>query len=399
MLDLGLRLGLETAGLESRTVAYVEWESYAASQLIALMEAGALDAAPVWCGDLGKFDGKPFRGLVDIIIGGLPCQPYSVAGKRIGNDDARSWGDGGGPIAHAVRIMGEVRPTLAFFENVPAWVTGGHFARFGEELSGLGYTIEKPLFLAAEDVGASHKRERVFVMAYRAGERLSRRRIHEPAGRIDSADASGYGAELADTRRECDQRWGNAGVMAGESNHAKSQTQERQRRGNAASDSFSQVADTQHARPHAAEISSSADARNDGHARRAIATSESTGLCNANGKMEHAANIGHQRCAQPAGSSIGLADGNGELADANGGLPIFAPSPNDPRWAGIIRDHPHLAPALESGVRVLADGATVSVDESRRHQLRAIGNGAVPIAFSLAITTLAREAGLNDFMP
>lgn len=163
MLDLGLRI----AG-DFRTVCYVEREAFAASQLVALMEAGCLDVAPVYA-DLSTFDGRPWRGKVDWLIGGLPCQPYSVAGKRIGNEDKRSWGDGDGPIPHAIRIIGEVDPAVVCFENVPAWVTGGFFQPVAEALSAMGYRVEKPLFIAAEDVGASHKRERVFVMAHREG--------------------------------------------------------------------------------------------------------------------------------------------------------------------------------------------------------------------------------------
>jgi len=74
---------------------------------------------------------------------------------------------------------------------------------------------------------------------------------------------------------------------------------------------------------------------------------------------------------------------------------LFAPGPSDPRWGAIVAARPWLAPATKSGVRVLADGAPAPLDASRRDQLRAVGNGAVPLCASLAFVILAREAGMN----
>jgi DNA (cytosine-5)-methyltransferase 1 len=127
------------------------------------MEDEALGQAPVW-DNLLTFNGTPWRGVVDIIAAGIPCVSYSVAGKRRGNDDERAlWPE-------LVRVVGEVRPSMVFIENVPAFVTGGHFQPAGEELSRLGYQIEDPVFLRAEDVGAPHRRERVFILAHATGQ-------------------------------------------------------------------------------------------------------------------------------------------------------------------------------------------------------------------------------------
>ena len=184
MLDEAVRLVFPGAV----TAAYCEWEAYAASVLLARMEDATLEPAPVWNGDLRDFNAQPFRGVVDLLVAGLPCQPYSLAGKQRGNDDARSWGEAGdGPIPHFLRIVAECRPAVVFLENVPAWVMGGWFRPVGEELCRLGYEIEEPVFLAAGDVGASHERERVFVLAHLPGERGEGWRLPEPA----VADANG----------------------------------------------------------------------------------------------------------------------------------------------------------------------------------------------------------------
>ena len=152
----GIDLGLKRTYPGYRTVCHIEREAYAAAVLVKQMEEGRLDQAPIWS-DLGSFHGRQWRGVVDIITAGLPCQPYSVAGRQKGDADERYiWPE-------FFRIVREVRPSLVFLENVPgllAW-----FRPIGEELSGMGYEFEAGLFSAAE-VGASHKRQRLFILAH-----------------------------------------------------------------------------------------------------------------------------------------------------------------------------------------------------------------------------------------
>lgn len=152
----GIDLGLKRTYPGYRTVCHIEREAYAAAVLVKRMEEGRLDQAAVW-DDLTTFDGRRWRGQVDIITAGLPCQPYSVAGQQKGDQDERYiWPE-------FFRIVSEVQPSLVFLENVPgllAW-----FRPIGEELSGMGYEFEAGLFSAAE-VGASHKRQRLFILAH-----------------------------------------------------------------------------------------------------------------------------------------------------------------------------------------------------------------------------------------
>ncbi len=155
MLDIGVSIALEHLGFRTRAAALCEWEAYAAACLLARMEDATLEPCSIWCGDLRDFDANPFRGVVDVLAAGLPCQPYSVAGKQLGNADHRSHGDDGvGPIPQFLRIVAECRPAVVFLENVPPWVRDGWFRPVGEELSRMGYTVKNPLFITAESAVA-----------------------------------------------------------------------------------------------------------------------------------------------------------------------------------------------------------------------------------------------------
>jgi DNA (cytosine-5)-methyltransferase 1 len=177
-----------------RTVCYVEREAYAAATLVARMEDKTLDCAPVW-DDVTTFDGKPWRGTVDIILGGYPCTPFSVAGKRRGADDPRHlW-------PHFARIIDECEPEWVFLENVANHINLGYREVRGE-LEELGYDVTEGLFTAAE-VGATHKRQRLFVLAHtKRGGRWQSTGDIDPQGqslrppqRQEGASGSGSGRE------------------------------------------------------------------------------------------------------------------------------------------------------------------------------------------------------------
>jgi DNA (cytosine-5)-methyltransferase 1 len=254
-LDLGLRVALGN----TRTVCWVEWDAYPAALLAARIQDQALDDAPLWS-DARTFDGRPWRGVVDCVVGGYPCQPFSVAGKRRGADDPRHlW-------PHIARIVGEVRPRFCFFENVRNHINLG-LEQVRADLRGMGYRVEAGIFSAAE-VGASHRRERLFILAHTEGARLERRSVR--------GDANAH--ELA--------AW--------------------------------------------------------------------------SGSPE---------------------------------VDLLAPGPDDLAWRSILDRHPGLAPATQSPLRGLADGAAPGV-AGRAEQLRAGGNGVVPLQAAYAFSVLARRAGI-----
>jgi DNA (cytosine-5)-methyltransferase 1 len=189
----GLDLGLVLAIPGYRAVGYVERDAFAAATLVARMEDTSLDCAPVW-DDVATFDGRPWRGAVDIVTAGYPCQPFSVAGRRRGADDPRHlW-------PHVARIIAEVEPPFVFLENVAHHLRLG-FPEVASGLVGIGYRLAAGLFTAAE-VGAPHKRERLFILAIREGDgeadpaRLLRNPVErpEPNGEsvaLDDADSAG----------------------------------------------------------------------------------------------------------------------------------------------------------------------------------------------------------------
>lgn len=191
----GFSLGLERAGFE--TVAFCEIDEYARKVL-----AKHWPGVPIY-GDVRnvtaetitdtKGDGcgqRRARGIVvngqngsseettisagpiDIITGGFPCQDISHAGKQAGIEGERSglWGE-------LARIIGEVRPRYAIVENVPALLSGDRGRWFGRvlgDLAEIGYDCEWHC-IPASHIGASHRRDRVWIIAYSSSERLYRK--------------------------------------------------------------------------------------------------------------------------------------------------------------------------------------------------------------------------------
>jgi len=159
----GLELGLSLAlGDAYRTVCFVEREVYAASILVSRMAEGRLHQAPVW-DDLTTFDGRRWRGCVDLLSAGFPCQPFSAAGKRQADtDDRHLW-------PHVRRVINGARPGLVFLENVGALVSTRQrdgrpaYMVVRNELERLGYRVTETL-VRASDVGAPHQRARIFIL-------------------------------------------------------------------------------------------------------------------------------------------------------------------------------------------------------------------------------------------
>lgn len=189
----GMQLGLKLAARSHRTICYVEREAFAVNHLAEKGAAGALDRAPIWS-DLRTFDGRPWRGVVDLVSAGFPCQPFSQAGARLGTADPR-W------LWPAIeRIVGECEPGLVFLENVPGLVRRG-LDQVLQGLARLGFDAEWDVF-SAEDVGAPRVRKRLFLLAHTHGRGREELRLAEsawePSALRDEPDGRGAVRQLGD---------------------------------------------------------------------------------------------------------------------------------------------------------------------------------------------------------
>ena len=140
-----------------RTRCAVEIDAYARSVLISRQRDGCLDLFPVW-DDVRTFDGRPWRGAIDVISGGFPCQDISVAGAGAGIEGPRS-----GLWKEFARIIGEVGPRFVLVENSPA-LTGRGLGTVLGDLATLGYDAKWGV-LGAHHAGAPHRRDRIWIVA------------------------------------------------------------------------------------------------------------------------------------------------------------------------------------------------------------------------------------------
>lgn len=138
--------------LGHRCVCAVEWEPYAQAVLVARQNDGTFPPFPIW-DDVQTFDGRPWRGIVDIVAGGFPCQAYSsaVAGKSVADD---LWPE-------MRRIVADVAPRYVFAENVSRRTIDAA----ADDCESMGYQV-RCISLSAKDLGADHVRRRYWLLAY-----------------------------------------------------------------------------------------------------------------------------------------------------------------------------------------------------------------------------------------
>lgn len=318
-LDLALGLAL---GEHYRTVCYVEREAYAAAALVARMADQALDSAPVW-DDLLTFDARRWRGALDLLSAGYPCQPFSTAGKLRGEKDPRHlW-------PRVRQIISQCRPRWVILENVSNHLRiGGH--KVARDLQRMGYSVAGTLRTASE-AGAPHKRERLFILAYREGVERGVQ-LHSGKSQQAGIEPRGSGEGVADAGRERHQRRGAAREVGGAAPAQLGEACEREWPRDAADD-------------------------------------RSTGVGDAD----------EQGLEGRSGSECGGGDE----------LPAWPPGPAErDRWSWVLERWPRLAPAVEPELRGLADGLSPRVD-----RLRAAGNGVCPEEAADALLELALALG------
>lgn len=387
MLDEGLHSAFDYLGIQSRAVGYVERDAYAAACLLARMEEQSLEPAPVWAGNLEDVRWESWHGSVDFIVAGFPCQPWSAAGQQKGTDDARwIWP----AIADAVRRSGSWGVAL---ENVRGLVSGGGLDPVLGELADMGFVAQWGIVSAAS-VGASHRRERIFILAVREGRGLGE--LRESSGgdgfseRGDKAmaDTTSNGHTIGGGQRNLCEAHGrpDGGVFPEHSG---------------ASGAMANASGGQFQEPwRGAQGRNGAGSAGEDMAHSAIC---SEGGCS--GAIEsNAPGVTARYGDEVADTRQPRREGRelGELSSARGGdegrttselchALLFAPGPADPRWGSILARNPGLAPSIEPGFCVLVDGLAVTLDESRADQLRCAGNGVVALEAAAAFVELAER--------
>lgn len=184
-----------------RTVCAVEINDHCRRVLMQRQDDGILQPFPIW-DDVTTFDGRPWRGRVDVVSGGFPCQDISAAGKGAGIDGEQS-----GLWSEMARIIGEVRPRFAFVENSPRLTSRGLDRVLGD-LSSLGYDARWGVVSAADAIWSfgtpafDHLRERIWIVAtdYTQSQRRRPRRLPIGAGK-ENSDARIGGVAAADVPR------------------------------------------------------------------------------------------------------------------------------------------------------------------------------------------------------
>lgn len=376
----GLDLGIELAVPGARTVCMVEREGFAIAQLVSAMEAGLLAPAPIWS-DARTFNGRQWRGAVDGLIGGIPCQPHSLAGKRLGEEDERDlW-------STARRILVQSGAWFALIENVRGMLTSGGAERVWRDLRRLGFTVEGGLFTASE-VGATHERERFFLLAVAdsasrghqsgpwrhgvCGEEIPAVRLSE-LGEL-SKDVPGVSLADAICERRCGGhgRWQDAeDVDASGKGSVRSL------------------------------VDASGIGRGEGQpkselrgGRDTIASAGDSAWRNVDDatRDRNQRGVGNQAGTQHSSSSykhiVEPNEGRWRPHDVNagGGVGLFPPGPSDlSSW----RDTLERAPELEPAFRRVADGLATRLDIARVDRLRMLGNGVVPLEAAYAFRTLS----------
>ena len=139
-------------------VCAVEKEPYCREVLLRRQRDGMLPLFPIW-DDIQTFTGDPWRGYVDVVTAGFPCQPYSAAKHGRGNE-ASLWKE-------TYQVITTVVPKFVFLENVPG--VSRDLSGIRNDLQAMGYCVHSPAKIAAACVGAPHIRERVWVFAHAYG--------------------------------------------------------------------------------------------------------------------------------------------------------------------------------------------------------------------------------------
>lgn len=222
----GFALGCEWAGME--TVAFCETDDFCRRWLA--HEWPDIPCFPDIRELTGEFVDKIF-GEIDLICGGFPCQPYSVAGKRRGaSDDRDLWPE-------MFRVISEVRPRWVVGENTPG-LDGLALDGIISDLESLGYETAPPFEIPACAVDAPHKRSRLFIVAHAAGGRWS-----DGGGEVSTTRSEGQAGRHSSERDVANARYTQRGSHNARGNIANGENTRGQESDSRAGERSEDVAD------------------------------------------------------------------------------------------------------------------------------------------------------------
>jgi DNA (cytosine-5)-methyltransferase 1 len=318
-----LDVAIQSVGVQ--TIGYCEYDPWCGEILQHRMASGHLDSAPLWR-DLKTLDGYGLPAGVDLIYGGIPCQPHSNAGNRQGAEDPRDlW-----PATR--RLLGEIRPRIFFLENVAGFTTrNGDTPAFAysviADLAALGY-VGRAGIVQAADAGAPHSRARWFCLATLVNADGERPVYGQPEKHAAETGIQTFGDVSPGKRDVAD---------AGYDRGTEQELQQGER---------TEVADS---------------------VAQSLAAAERT------------------RRAWGSGSGTQGARGQASRAGSRGAFP---PHRLSAEWPGIVAERPEYAPAIEPDLCGVVDGHTVELDKDRRKRLAALGNAVVPAQVIKALEVL-----------
>lgn len=341
----GLELGLHLAEPRANPVVFVEQDEFCQS-ILQRRWPGAF----IWDNVL-TFDGRPWLGCIDVFTAGFPCQPWSLAGERKGTADER-W-----IFPQIGELIRQVGPEWVFLENVPALITGGGLALVLGTLADLGFDAAWGVF-SCEQLGASHRRKRVFILAHSQSLQCGQ-------GRPASTERSRAPLRLGQDVGHPDSLRGR-GDRISDPGHSKVKGPDEAMADSDSPDLWKQPESIPRGE-RAAEPGWNGQDLADSHGVRRWGT-----------LWERRHEIGR--------SGPVLADGDGERLSIGqeqhkpqfpttfgSSLPLWAPGPGAD-WAAIPRE---LWPS-EQPVRPVADGLPARVELSRRARVKALGNAVSP---------------------
>ena len=370
----GIGMGLRTILPNLREVAFVEREGFCCANLESKIEKGLLDEAPIYT-DLKTFPYRKFRGLVDILSGGFPCQPFSQAGLKKATEDPRHL------FPYIAKGIEECQPRIVFLENVEGILScktgeGEPVVKYvGRTLEKMGYRTEVGIFSASE-VGAPHQRKRVYILGLAYSENFGRRggthRDGDDGSGLQEQEAQEQSNFWGETERCSRDSRGELGYTEGRCN--RQQSSEQQRGDTLGRPSETELGDTSSVRcSQSSEESREACTDTQGEERRLHESKGASTLPNNDTFKE---GLPYTECQRTTVQTAGEHASEQMLRSSSNNWPS-RPNEEQYEWEAprVIEVEPRLGGK--------SNGYSTRVD-----RLRALGNGVVPATVAKAFLTL-----------